>query len=45
MKELDVLGLRFYNLYQLLSSNHLKIDHENGVLGFLYHYTKVLMAK
>lgn len=41
LKDYELLGLRFYNLYQLLSSSFLKVDLESTVLGFLYHYTKV----
>ena len=36
----DILNLRFYTIYQLLASNHLKVDTENLSLGFVFHFTK-----
>lgn len=41
-KELEVLSLRFYTVYQLMQSSHLKVDSENLTLGFLFHYTKLV---
>lgn len=36
------MGLRFYTIYQLLQSNHLKIESENLALGFVFHFTKLV---
>jgi len=44
-KDYEIFNLRFYSIYQLFQSNHLKIDTENIALGFLYHYSRLLMAK
>lgn len=36
----SLLTLPFYTVYQILSSDNLKVDIEDYVLSFLYHYTK-----
>lgn len=41
LRDYDLFGLRFYTIYQLLSSNHLKVENESMALGFIFHYTKV----
>lgn len=38
-KDFELLNLRFYTLYQLFCSHHLKLDSENTLLSFLFHYT------
>jgi hypothetical protein len=38
-KDFELLNLRFYTLYQLFSSHHLKLESENTLLSFLFHYT------
>jgi len=37
-RDFDLLNLKFYTLYQLFCSHHLKVDSENQLLSFLYHY-------
>jgi len=44
-KAYDLLNLKFYTLFQLFSSHYLKVDSENLVLGFLYHYTRLQAAR
>jgi hypothetical protein len=41
LKDYDLFGLRFYTVYQLLSSNYLKVESENLSLGFIFHYTRL----
>ena len=38
-KDFELLNLRFYTLYQLFSSHHLKLESENTLLSFMFHYT------
>jgi hypothetical protein len=40
-----VLNLRFYTVFQLFQSHHLKVDTENLLLGYLYHYTRILQSR
>ena len=35
------MNLHFSTIYQLMSSNEVKVEDENSMLGFLFHYTKV----
>jgi hypothetical protein len=35
-----LLNLPFYTIFQILSSNYLKVEIEDQVLSFIYHYTK-----
>lgn len=44
-KDYELFGLRFYNIYQLFASHNLKVESENAILGFLFHYTKVMAAR
>ena len=38
-KDFELLNLRFYTLYQLFSSHYLKLESENTLLSFMFHYT------
>ena len=38
-KDFELLNLRFYTLYQLFSSHNLKLESENTLLSFIFHYT------
>ena len=38
-RDFDLLNLRFYTVYQLFSSQHLRVDSENQLLSFLFHYS------
>lgn len=40
-----MLNLRFYTVFQLFQSHHLKVETENLVLGYLYHYTRILQSR
>ena len=40
-----MLNLRFYTVFQLFQSHHLKVETENLVLGYLYHYTRLLHSR
>ena len=40
-KDYDLLTLRFYTAFQLLTSHSLNVDTENIVLGFLFHSSRI----
>ncbi|CDW79156.1 leucine rich repeat family protein [Stylonychia lemnae] len=39
--EYELLNMAFYNVFQIFLSQDLKVEDENLVLGFIFHYTKI----
>lgn len=36
------MDIPFYSMYQIMMSNYLKVEDENTVLGFIFHFTQNL---